>query len=157
MLANVTSVTQHLAAIKTIPADIVATTETKLSRGGQKLADLELPLPGDPLMCTWGHQMPTRKIFGKRASAWDATQGGVGVLARARMLAQRVPENCPMAPVAGTGKTLYEDGRYRHTAFAIGAGTTAGHLLTYSGWSGARQDRRPAKPNNEEGIRQLFE
>ena len=128
MVANVTSCTQHLPEIKTWDADLVAPCETRLTRGGQKLAGIELRDGGDMWHAEWGCDRPARRAVGKATSVWDAAQGGVGVLGRTPMPLQRVPDEQTPCPAFPTDEDLWQEGRLLHTACATGSGSRVAHL-----------------------------
>ena len=75
---------------------------------------------------------------------------------RKPMPCQRIRDLVGLEELPGMRTTLWEEGRYQHSAFSLGTGVQTGHLLLFYGWAGARQGAQPAKERNEAGIRQIF-
>ena len=120
MFANVTSLLTKLQYLVDQPAQVWLAAETKLTAGAQKVIEGAAKTHHKVV---FGKPVPTRTFRGqKRASIWDAINGGLAAAARIPLPIQRVQGPFAHPKVKAASARLWESGRWIHTSFTPGTG-----------------------------------
>jgi hypothetical protein len=138
MFANVTALLTKLQYLVDQPAQVWLAAETKLTAGAQKVIEGSAKTHHKVV---FGKPMPTRAFSGqKRASIWDAINGGLAAAAKLPLPVQLAKGPFPHPKVQAASRRPWESGRWIHTSFTPGTGRLEVQRAGFWGFADARND-----------------